>query len=65
MAEKDFDDYYEDFLNSYACEVGHDAIFELTRDAFGAGWRAAGGDPAQAPEIKRSLLREWLDKQEG
>lgn len=55
MEEKRFDQYYEDFLNSHACDVGHDAIFELTKDAFAAGWRAAGGDPDQAPPIKKSL----------
>ena len=42
MEENRFDWCYEDFLNSHACDVGHDAIFELTKDAFAAGWRAAG-----------------------
>lgn len=55
MEETRFDKCYDDFLNSYACDVGHDAIFELTKDAFAAGWRAAGGDPAQAPPVKQSL----------
>ena len=55
MEENRFDRCYEDFLNSHACDVGHDAIFELTKDAFAAGWRAAGGDPDQAPPIKKSL----------
>ena len=55
MEENRFDQCYEAFLNSHACDVGHDAIFELTKDAFAAGWRAAGGDPDQAPPIKKSL----------
>ena len=55
MKKTGFEQGYEDFLNSHACDVGHDAIFELTKDAFAAGWRAAGGDPDQAPSVKKSL----------
>lgn len=56
MYSDDFEKAFGDFLESEVYDRGEDALFTLTRAAFIAGWKAAGGEP---PEPHRLPLK-WV-----
>ncbi len=41
MQSDKFEEAFSDFLESKAYDHGEDALFNLTRAAFAAGWKAA------------------------
>ena len=43
MNEIEFDKALSDFLDDEKCETINEAVFQLVRAAFAAGWRAAMG----------------------
>ena len=43
MNEIEFDKALSDFLDDEKCETINEAVFQLVRAAFAAGWRAALG----------------------
>ena len=43
MNELEFDKALSDFLDDDRCEKTNEAVFELVRSAFTAGWNAAMG----------------------
>ncbi len=43
MNEIEFDRALADFLEAEECERNSEAIYQLIRDAFAAGWKAAMG----------------------
>ena len=40
----DFEKSFSDFLESKGCDKMQDTVFTLLRQAYLAGWTAAGGD---------------------
>ncbi len=49
--EKRFEECFEDFLDGSEYDKAEEALFRLVRQAYIAGWRAAGG--ADVPEDAR------------
>ena len=45
MFSDKFEGAFSDFLDSAEYDKIEEAIFQLARKAFEAGWRAGGGDP--------------------
>ena len=45
MFSDKFEGAFSDFLDSTEYDKIEEAIFQLARKAFEAGWRAGGGDP--------------------
>ena len=41
MSEMDFDKALSDFLDDEECEAASEAVYQLIRSAFAAGWKAA------------------------
>ena len=41
MSQVDFDKALSDFLDDDECETASEAVYELIRRAFGAGWESA------------------------
>ena len=48
--EKDLELCFEDFIESKDVDVAEDALFAALRQAFIAGWKAAGG---KMPDYKK------------
>ena len=49
MFSDKFEGAFSDFLDSAEYDKIEEAIFQLARKAFEAGWRAGGGDPDACP----------------
>ena len=47
MHRNDFEEAFGDFLESEIYDRGEDVLFTLAREAFAAGWKAAGGEPPE------------------
>ena len=52
-----FEAGFSDFLDSVAYDAGQEALYCLARDAYAAGWRAAGGDPGALPRRGGEKIR--------
>lgn len=50
-----FEAGFSDFLDSSAYDSGQDALYTLVREAYAAGWVAAGGSPSALPRRKGSI----------
>lgn len=56
MNEIEFDQALSKFLDEEKCEAANQAIFDLIRDAFTAGWRAAlGSDIGNVMGIEKKM----------
>ena len=54
MNEIEFDKAFSDFLDDEECEKVNEAVFQLIRAAFTAGWKAAlGSDVGKIIKIVR------------
>ena len=54
MNEIEFDKALSDFLDNDVCETTNQAMFDLVRGAFTAGWKAAmGSDLKQVMDIEK------------
>lgn len=55
MMSNTFEAAYSDFLDQRECEAASEALFQLIRGAFLAGWLAAGGTPPQREKFLEVL----------
>lgn len=54
MNEIEFDQALSDFLDDNECEAASEAVYQLIRTAFAAGWKAAiGSDLKKAMDIEK------------
>ena len=53
--EDDFEKAFGDFIDRREYDAASNAVFELTRSAFLAGWKAAGGTMPEAQPIFKIL----------
>ena len=51
MMSNEFEQALDDFLAGTQADAAHQALYDIIRDAFLAGWRSAGGDPPQKQRI--------------
>jgi len=51
MMTNDFEKAFSDFLERKEYDEAENALFDMVRTAFLAGWNAAGGDPPQPHKI--------------
>lgn len=59
-----FEAGFSDFLDGADYDAGQDALYSLVREAYAAGWRAAGGDPGALPQRSGEKIRR-LDMPPG
>jgi len=53
-----FEEEFEKFVESEDYDTAENALFEVIRRSFIAGWRAAGGDESALPPVRsRSFWR--------
>ena len=53
--ENRFEECFEEFLDSREYDAAEEALFRLVREAYIAGWRAAGGE--DLPEYVRKKIK--------
>ena len=53
MEKMDFEKAFGDFIDRREYDETESALFEMVRAAFKAGWKAAGGSPAQPQPVVR------------
>lgn len=58
MMDNEFEKAYGDYLESMAYEETENLLFSVLRNAFLAGWQAAGGSTPSPP----AFLRYWAEK---
>ena len=51
MMSNEFEQALDNFLAGKEADDAHQALYDIIRAAFLAGWRSAGGDPPQAQWI--------------
>ena len=51
MYSNEFEDAFSQFLESLEYDKTENFLFSITRQAFAAGWLAAGGDPPKKERI--------------
>lgn len=51
--EADFEKSFSDFLEREEYDRAEHALFAVVREAYKAGWKAAGGQPPQPQEVLR------------
>lgn len=51
MMSNDFEAAFSDFLERREYDEAENALFDMVRTAFLAGWKAAGGKPPQPQKI--------------
>lgn len=51
MRNTDFEKAFGDFIDRREYDDAENALFEMVRIAFMAGWRAAEGDPPKAQPV--------------
>ena len=56
MMSNDFEEAFGNFLDRTEYDQAANALFEITRAAFQAGWLAAGGQPP-VPQKRCQLVR--------
>lgn len=47
----EFEEALDNFLAGYDADEAHQALYDIIRAAFLAGWRSAGGDPPQEQKL--------------
>jgi len=53
---------FNDFLERREYDEAENALFEIVRTAFAAGWLAAGGDPLKPQKLFELLHKTDTDK---
>ena len=51
MMSNEFEQALDDFLAGTQADAAHQALYDIIRAVFLAGWRSAGGDPPQKQRI--------------
>ena len=51
MMSNEFEEALDNFLEGDEAEEAHQALYDIIRAAFLAGWRSAGGDPPQEQKL--------------
>lgn len=51
MMSNEFEEALDNFLEGDEAEDAHQALYDIIRAAFLAGWRSAGGDPPQEQKL--------------
>ena len=51
MMSNEFEQALDDFLAGKEADDAHQALYDIIRAAFLAGWRSAGGEPPQEQRI--------------
>ena len=51
MMSNEFEQALDDFLAGTQADASHQALYDIIRAAFLAGWRSAGGDPPQEQKL--------------
>ena len=51
MMSNEFEQALDDFLAGTQADAAHQALYDIIRAAFLAGWRSAGGDPPQGQKL--------------
>ena len=51
MMSNEFEQALDDFLAGTQADAAHQALYDIIRAAFLAGWRSAGGDPPQEHKL--------------
>ena len=55
MMDNKFESAFSNFLDRHEYDDAENALFEIVRAAFLAGWRAAGGEGPQAERVFQVL----------
>ena len=61
MYGDDFEKAFSDFLERKEYDQAENALFEMVRISFIAGWRSAGGDPPPPQRVLQILHRKDID----
>ena len=56
MMSNEFEQALDDFLAGTQADAAHQALYDIIRAAFLAGWRSAGGDPPQEQKLFELIL---------
>ena len=51
MMSNEFEEALDNFLAGHDADEAHQALYDIIRAAFLAGWRSAGGDPPQEQRL--------------
>ena len=51
MMSNEFEQALDNFLADKEADDAHQALYDIIRAAFLAGWRSAGGDPPQEQKL--------------
>jgi len=62
MMPNDFEKAFSDFLERKEYDDAENALFDMVRISFLAGWNAAGGDPPHPQKIFQVLYNDQTDK---
>ena len=57
----DFEKAFSDFLDRHEYDQAENALFDMVRVSFLAGWKAAGGDPPKPQKIFTLIHRKDID----
>jgi len=60
----DFEKSFGDFIDRREYDKAQNALFEMVRIAFKAGWEAAGGDPPKSQPVIAFVPKKIDDKPE-
>lgn len=55
MMSNDFEEALDHFLSGTESDEAHQALYDIIRAAFLAGWRSAGGEPPQEQSLFQLL----------
>lgn len=61
MESKDFEQAFGDFIDRREYDQAQSCLFSMVRQAFLAGWSAAGGKPPQPQPVFQLLHRQEAD----
>ena len=55
MESNTFEKVFSDFIDRREYDEAQNALFEMVRISFQAGWKAAGGDPPPSQPVLRLI----------
>lgn len=58
MESNNFEKAFSDFIDRREYDAAENALFDMVRISFKAGWEAAGGDPPPSQPVFRLLPKE-------
>lgn len=58
MMSNEFEEALDTFLAGHESDEAHQALYDIIRAAFLAGWRSAGGEPPQKEHLFELLSGE-------